>query len=219
MKRRKGKQCSQRRTYTDPFVDLIHHEYKMQRLLIRIIVALLTFAIGIAATIWLSTERESSQTALPSAVDLPGVKKQTNDIPLPCSVFRSKTRISESEAVRSAECFVIGNGYTDLPPMEDKTKLSYESFDDGPPAEQALERRHDTLESRAYGVRNGGKVRDGWSVVFRYNVNNRNFSVLAPEFLEHLKTVGRCVTMDAYGANLRVQHQDAELSRFQRIPF
>lgn len=189
----------------------------MQRYLTRIIVALVTFAIGISAANWLSTGRESPQTQLRGAVN-PPIREYAQ---LPCDFNRSKTKISPKEAVRLAECHVIANGYTDLPPMEDKSKLSYESWDDGPPAEEALERRHATLESRAYGVREGGRLKggrvtDGWSVVFLYNINNPRFSVFTPEFLSHLRTVGRCVTMDAYGGNLRVQHEDAILSTFER---
>jgi hypothetical protein len=193
----------------------------MPRFSTGIIVALLTFVMGVAATaIWLSARHESLQTQPPGAVDVTRASKQANDALVPskpCSLSPGKKKISDMEAVRFGECFVIGNGYTDLPPMEDKNKLTYESWSDGPPAEEAMERRHDTIESKAYGVMKGGRVKDGWSVVFRYNLNNPRFTEFRPEFLEHLKGVGRRVTMDAYGGTLRVEHEDSELSRFKRI--
>ena len=168
----------------------------------RMIIATLTFLIGIVAfAIWLYPFQTVFQTPLQSAKT--------------CSLAPSQHKISGAEAVRLAECFVIANGYTALPPMEDKSKLSYESWADSPPAEEALERRHDTIESKAYGVMYEEKY--GWSVVFRYNLRNEKFKRFNPEFLEHLKNVGRAVTMDSNGGKMRVEHEDFELSKFQRV--
>lgn len=135
----------------------------------------------------------------------------------PCPMSPAKEPIDAAAAALVAECFLIGNGYTDLPPMEDKSKLSYESWADGPPAEEALARRRDTVESRAYGVMRGVRSEDGWAVAFRLNLNHPFFSRVRPETLEHSKTVGRVVTMDAYGGSLRVEHEEFPLSDFRRI--
>lgn len=180
----------------------------MQRFSTRLIVATITFLIGIAAaTLWSFNHRESSLTQ----------SKTTPVSRPPCSLSGSQKKISEAEAVRLSECFVIGNGYTALAPMEDKSQLSYESWDDGPPAEEALDKRQNTIESKAYGVMKGGRAKDGWAIIFRYNLSNPTFSSFRSDTLEHFKTVGRGVTMDAYGGNMRVEHEDFTLSQSQKI--
>lgn len=170
----------------------------MRNFSIRMIIAILTFLIGIVAfAIWLYPFQTVLQT--------PPQSPQTG------SLAPRQHKISGAEAVRLAEFFVIANGYTALPPMEDKSKLSYESWRDSPPAEEALERRHDTIESKAYGVMY--KEKYGWSVVFRYNLRDEEFKDFVPE----LKNVGRVVRMDFNGGNMQVEHQDFELSKFQRV--
>ena len=174
----------------------------MRNFTIRRIIAIPSFLIGIVAfVVWLYP----FQTVLQA----PRASAKT------CSLALSQHKISGAEAVRLAECFVIANGYTALPPMEDKSKLSYEFWADSPPSEEALERRHDTIESKAFGVIYEEKY--GWSVVFRYNLRNGKFKRFNPEFLEHLKNVGRAVTMDSNGGNMRVEHEDFELSKFQHV--
>ena len=170
----------------------------MRNFSIRMIIAILTFLIGIVAfAIWLYPFQTVLQTPPQSA--------QTG------SLAPSQHKISGAEAIRLAGYFVIANGYTALPPMEDKSKLSYESWRDSPPAEEALKRRHDTIESKAYGVMYEEKY--GWSIVFRYNLRNEELK----DFLPELKNVGRVVRMDSNGGNMRVEHQDFELSQFQRV--
>jgi hypothetical protein len=129
--------------------------------------------------------------------------------PDPCSfVPTGNEKITPSQAGQLAECFVIQNGYTDLPPMADLSKLSYETFNDGPPPEKALELRRNTLERTAWGVaREGaGKDRvwqkDGWTVAFRYHPN--------------IEGRVRVVTMDAYGQYLRMQHPDYPPGMFKK---
>src|SRR5712664_1358540 len=63
---------------------------------------------------------------------------------------RSK-RLSESEAIKKAEQFVIEQGYTDLPPTEEKSKLKPEAVFGGTDA-PSLALRRNTLERSAYGV-------------------------------------------------------------------
>ena len=174
----------------------------MQYFSIRMVIAIFTFLIGIVAfAIWLYPSRTVLQTPPQSA--------QTG------SLVPSQHKISGVEAVQLAESFAIANGYTSLPPMEDKSKLSYESWGDGSPADEALKRRHDTIESKAYGVMS--KEKYGWAVVFRYNLRNEGFSRVDPKLLKHFKSVGRAITMDANGDNLRVEHEDFELGEFLRV--
>lgn len=102
--------------------------------------------------------------------------------------------------------------------MEDTSKLAYETFDDAPPAARALELRHNTLERRAYGVRDGGKGKDrvdmvdGWTVIFRYNPKPDTVQFYG----DRLDKIGRVVTMDAYGNHLRMQHPDYPLGMFKQ---
>ncbi len=139
----------------------------------------------------------------------------------PCFLEPSKNKIDASEAVRLAECFVSLNGYTDFRPMSDKSKLSYESWADGPPAEEALARRKNTLLRKAYGVREGrgrlGDVKDGWTIAFRYNPDNLYFRSFMPDYDEYVQLRVRAVTMDAYGGKMKVEHEDYNLTAFQQI--
>ena len=175
----------------------------MRRFSVRIIVASLTFLVGIlAAAAWLSAPRKPRPAFALSK---------------PCPTSTSEEPIDAAAAALLAECFVIGNGYTNLPPMADKYKLSYGSWGDGPPAEEALERRRNTVESRAYGVIRGVRSHDGWAVVFRFNYDHPVWSRLRPESMERSKTAGRAVTMDAYGGNLKFEHEEFDLSEFRRV--
>ncbi|HEY9285042.1 MAG TPA: hypothetical protein VIP46_16440 [Pyrinomonadaceae bacterium] len=173
---------------------------------VRIVIASLSFLVGIITTaVWPSVSRE------------PALKRPANAVRKPCPVSPGGGPLDAAGAIHLAECFLIANGYTGLPPMGDTSQLSYESWADGPPAEEALERRSNTVESTAYGVMKGGRSKDGRAVVFRYNLNHPSFSRFRPEFQEHLKTVGRTITMDMYGGRMRVEHEDFALSEFQRV--
>jgi hypothetical protein len=134
-----------------------------------------------------------------------------------CSLTPSEHKINALEAIRRAECFVIANGYTDLPPLEDESQLTSESLEFGSSVEEILQFRHDTLERKAFGIRPGSRTDDGWSVVFLYNLDHPRHNDDTPAYREHLKTVGRVVMMDAYGGNIQIQHQDTSLKAFQPV--
>jgi hypothetical protein len=174
----------------------------MKHLSTRIIIALATFLIGLTAfLIWLDPFPKVFQTQrLPEKS---------------CSLSPRENKITELEAVELAECFVISQGYTAYPPLEDKSKLQYEFLWDSSIREEVLDKRRNLLESKAYGVRYNEKYAD-WVVVFRYNPKHPEIDKLKPESLEHLKTVGRAVTMDEKGGKMRIEHADFELSEFQR---
>ncbi len=105
--------------------------------------------------------------------------------------------LTQAEAVRLAEIFIIENGYTDLPAT--RTKLSFESLEFfGDDTEVMLQQRHDTLERKSVSA--GGEKDAGWTVVFRYAHH--------PD-----ANVGRAVTMNFDGSKMRVQHQDIFLAR------
>jgi hypothetical protein len=124
-----------------------------------------------------------------------------------------KKEISEAEAIRLAEEFIVDNGYTDLPPSEDKSKLKRESVHCGLDEWSMKNYRHKSLLRDAYGVwmydtRKRGK--GSWTVVFRYNCDHAYFKTV-PDWEKMCKIQGRAVTMDLYGNNLHMIHQDCYL--------
>jgi hypothetical protein len=121
------------------------------------------------------------------------------------SAYSQKRRLTQSQAVKAAEQFIARNGYTDLPP--DRTKLSYETIEWESDVNRMLEDRHDELERHAYGVTRGGKGRAGWTVVFRYR---------HPADREERK-LGRAVTMNLDGSDMRVEHVDFILRYAKRL--
>src|SRR5262249_50696568 len=106
--------------------------------------------------------------------------------------------------------------------MADISKLSYESWADDPPAGEALKRRHNMLERKAFGIQKGirkvGKVWPGWLVAFRYSPNYERFrSFMRDYYDQYIKETVRAVSMDEYGGKMRVEHEDFRISEFQRV--
>ena len=111
--------------------------------------------------------------------------------------------LDEVAAVREAEQFISRNGYTDVWPSG--TRLVYESIEMMAGGEELIEFRHDTLESKTYGIARRRKSRGpGWTVVFRY---------------KHLpnRATGRAVTMDPDGEKVRVEHVDFFLDKVEKV--
>src|SRR5262245_16912698 len=112
-----------------------------------------------------------------------------------------KKERSEPEAIRLAEEFIVDNGYTDLPPSEDKSKLKCESVNCGLDEWEMKNIRHNSLSRNAYGVWRYDLKKRGkgsWTVVFRYNCNHSEFRRTFPDWEQWCKTRGRAVTMDLY---------------------
>ena len=101
--------------------------------------------------------------------------------------------ISESEAIRRAEQFIAGNGYTDLP--ADRSRLTPEPVVLSSSVEDELKQRHDTLERKADGASGGA---GGWVVYFRHKDRGK----LEPE-------TRRAVVMGPKGDHIHIMHQDA----------
>ena len=120
--------------------------------------------------------------------------------------YAQKQTLTESQAVEAAEQFIARNGYTNLPP--DRTKLTYESIEWESDINRMLKERHDQLERRAFGVVPGRKGRaSGWTVVFRYR---------HPADSKERK-IGRAVTMNLDGSDMRVEHVDFILRYAKRL--
>lgn len=117
---------------------------------------------------------------------------------LSVSWAQKNKRLSESEAIKKAEQFVIEQGYTDLPPTEEKSKLKVEAVDGGTEA-AALTVRRNTLEGSAYGVLREKGKNGHWIVIFRY--------VSGPD-----SSRARSVSVPPSGKDIRIQHQDFNLA-------
>jgi hypothetical protein len=137
-------------------------------------------------------------------------------IGLSASTAQERKTLTEAEAIHLAEQFVVENGYTDLPPTQDKSKFSYESIDSDDP-DVALKARYNTLERNAYGVRGRDAGRHGWTVVFRYNHADEEYRRIIPDCQKPVETTGRAVTMEADGSGIRMQHQEFLLSGIKPI--
>lgn len=187
----------------------------MQRFSFKFAVALLTFLIGVAAVAAWYFHRSAPAESQPTAIVAPPA---TIGNPEPAASYDpcafpqpNNRRLEAQEAIRLAECFIIQNGYTDLPPIEDRSKLTPE-FDELGTNEFILQMRHDSLERRAYGFIHGD---NGSLIVFRpkqqsHEVHHNEGST---------DRVGRAVTVDAYGRQMRMQHQGVFLDfpRLQRL--
>lgn len=104
-------------------------------------------------------------------------------------------KLKQAEVIKLAERFIMLNGYTDLPP--NKSRVVLESIEASPNTDELLKKRRNTLERKAYGIAQGRKTGSfGWTVVFRYKDRSD------PE----MHKIGRAVTMDADGSNMRVKH-------------
>ena len=172
----------------------------MKRLTVRLIVAALTFIIGVgAASVW------SHRRARPAEVAKHTNPGRAPDSPAAAPAAERERQAEESpeaKAVRLAEEFIARNGYTDLPPSRDS--LSYETVEWGPNDEEMLRQRRDTLGRKAYGIRYGGRLgaEGGWTVVFRYRKGGN--------------VTGRAVTMDKDFQNLLVEHKDFFLAKVDK---
>jgi hypothetical protein len=125
-----------------------------------------------------------------------------------------KKGIIEPEAIRLAEEFIVDNGYTDMPPSEDKSKLKCESIDCGLDEWTMKNIRHNSLLRKAYGVLGNDPKKPGkgwWIIAFRYNCDHPEFRRTNPDWDKLCKTRGRAVMMDAYGNNLHMIHQECPL--------
>jgi hypothetical protein len=128
------------------------------------------------------------------------------------SGFQQKWKLTEAEVIEKAEAFVAQQGYTDVPPIKDKSKWSPDSVW-GKPDDLIMKSRRNSLEPRAYGVARGNRAKDpyAWIVVFRMNPNHERYREIVPNYKERVKKVGCAVTMNPYGGRIRMEHQNIYL--------
>lgn len=127
----------------------------------------------------------------------------------PCVYLQPTDReLTADEAVAAAECFVIQNGYTDLPPIADRSKITPESVW-GLTDEEGMKMRHNSLERKAYSYeRNPDFLGGSWLIMFRFNPHHP----ISVKFLsDRLDKDGRAVVMDLNGKRIQIQHSDYPL--------
>lgn len=180
----------------------------MKKLSFKLTLAILTFLIGLSVVSLLyfsRVESVSQQYSMSSVSSVTPVSKPTFDNP--CDYPQPDNRkLEPEEVVYLAECFIIQNGYTDLPPLADKSKLTPENLFPGTD-DWGLKMRHDSLERKAYSYAHVERYGDGWEVMFRYKPHLDTVKFYG----ERLAYIGRAVSMDAYGKRMRVEHSDYPL--------
>jgi hypothetical protein len=127
--------------------------------------------------------------------------------------LRQKHVLTEDEIVKLAEDFVKQQGYTNEPPIPDKSKWSPDSVWGIPTEEDMVERRN-LIENVVYGVvnRSSGSIPWDWVVVFRYNPKHEYFRRVMPDWEEMTKKQGMAICVDKYGEHIRKVHQDIYLN-------
>ncbi len=179
----------------------------MKRFPLKLTLAILTFFIGVGAVgLWyLSRIEAESQQSLSDAISSVTPVKFT--VENPCDYPQPKHReLEPEEAVYLAECFIIQNGYTDLPPIADKSKLTPENVYPGTD-EEGMKMRHDSLERKAYSYYRSELYGGSWVVMFCYKPHPD----IVKFYGNRLDYTGRAVIMDFFGKRLRVQHSDYPL--------
>ena len=156
----------------------------MRRFITYFCIAILAFTFGLGITyLWWSriiNVGPIPAVAIPNSIESLAIRK-------------TKERLTKSEAARRFEEFVRENGYTDLPPTDDPSRLVPE-----PLFGTDVEARHNTLEREPTDVVKGNRFyTDGWAAFFFYK---QPCQYCRPH-------TGRLVYMDPYGENMSVEHQ------------
>jgi hypothetical protein len=174
----------------------------MKRPSLKPTLSILTFLIGvIAVSLWnFSNVELISEKSLSEAIST--VRPVEHIYENPCDYPQPHSReLKAEEAVYQAECFIIQNGYTDLPPIADKSKITPESvwgFTD----DEGMKMRRDTLERKAYSYEHS-EMYEGWVIMFR---PKQHPELVARFGEEPFEKWGRAVVVDFNGKQVRIQH-------------
>lgn len=185
----------------------------MKRFQPKLRLAFSTLLIGViifASFYFLRIESESRKEMLEAVSFVPTVKLIYDN---PCDYPQPLLReLNAEEAVYLAECFVIQNGYTDLPPIADKSKLTPENVF-ALTDESGMQMRHDSLERKAYSYERSTGYGGSWVIMFKFKPQ--------PDVLEFsgdsLNHSGRAVVMDFYGGELRILHSNQPIGMPEAI--
>jgi hypothetical protein len=167
---------------------------------LRIAFSAFMFGVIIFASLYLFRIESESRRSLSEAISLVPIVKLVYDNP--CDYPQPLLReLNAEEAVYLAECFVVQNGYTDLPPIADKSKLTPENLF-ALTDEDGMKMRHDSLERKAYSYERSQGYGGSWKVMFKF----RPHPDVVEFWGEALNHIGSAVVMDFYGGELRILH-------------
>ena len=155
---------------------------------------------------WSLIQNEAIST-MAVEVDPLNVRPLGNAYDEPCDYLRPGRKLNDREAVRLAECFIEANGYTEARAIADRSKLTPENVYSGTD-DEGLKMRHNSLEKNAYGYWRSERYGEGWEIAFRYIPKTEMLKF----YSERFKTIGRCVSMDAFGDRMRVEHSNCFLT-------
>jgi hypothetical protein len=124
-----------------------------------------------------------------------------------CATIRESLPSAADTAISCAEEFIARNGYTDLRPAADTSRVAFESIDFAAGIAEVLRERHNSLERHAFGVceilpLSAETKVGGFVVAFR----SRDTSY------------ARWVTMSDRYSDLRVQHVDFDTAALDSVP-
>jgi hypothetical protein len=126
------------------------------------------------------------------------------------TVLQTNDSLTEEQAVKLAEQFIIDNGYTNL--SADKSKLSYELFDEYENhIDSILKQRHNTLQAKAFCI---SEDKDRWNIGF--------LSVgVDPSKLDSLQRQadlsGRAVIIMKEEKEIKIAHKAPLFSQFKKL--
>jgi hypothetical protein len=176
----------------------------MKKLSLKLFLAFLTSFIGIGAVSFWYRNLSINERYLSKIVSSKITVENPCDYPQPQS-----RELEAHEAIYKAECFVIQNGYTDLPPITDKSNLSPEPVW-GLTDDAGLKMRHNTLERKAYSyIKYPDFYGGSWLIIFRFKLRPEN----ANYYSEGEYHYGRAVIMDFNGKDVGIQHPQYLLER------
>lgn len=104
--------------------------------------------------------------------------------------------ISQAQAIQLAESFLITQGYTDQPTDIQLENVAFEPGEFASSIEKVLETRKDLLKLPAYGARQYGEF-NKWAVAF--------------EYINYVNNIGRGVSMDSLGNNIRLDPSELRI--------
>jgi len=127
------------------------------------------------------------------------------------SSFQIGDTLTQEQAIKLAEKFIIDNGYTSLP--ANKSKLSYELFDQlgNNNVDSILKWRHNTLQTKAFCI-GGDKTR--WDVGFLSTSVDLN---KLDSIQRQTDLSGRAVIVMKGGKEIRIAHKDPRFSSFKKL--
>lgn len=129
----------------------------------------------------------------------------------PTSALPTGETLTQEQAIKLAEKFIIDNGYTSLP--ADKSKISYELLDQlgDNNVDSILKWRHNTLQLKAFCI---SEDNDRWDIGFlstKIDISKLDSIQL------NSNLSGRAVIVMKNGKEVRMAHKDPLFSKWKKL--